>query len=299
MNKLTMMLGALATCSSLAAFAQEDTQQQLEQQQQVQQQIKQDQVEFNGSISAVSAYVSRGGTNGPENDEATIQAGLGLSYKGFYAGYWGSKLGYSYSEDQKKATFAKNNPQLKDKELADAQSNIKASSPDFYEHDFLLGYASKYNDLSYDLQVATYVYPGSDHSTGVEAGVFLNHPLSTSLGNSVSISLQSYLNDTIYMNQGDTYMELGYEHPLPQGFKANLSSGFSWFQDSGKYEGGKNGGVINTTEDFVLRHATIQVSHDLFNDPKATGWVKYVIGGENRSGENQKNMVVAGLRYAF
>ncbi|AOA59684.1 TorF family putative porin [Acinetobacter larvae] len=297
MKKLGILIGALAVMSPMFAYAHSDSAEQTTQPQQAQP-SQDDQFQVSGWIGAVSAYVSRGGTKSPENDDTVIQGYLNGSYKGLYAAYWVSKLGYSFAETQEKQNIDNNNA-LTALQKAEAKSNVSRSAADFYEHDFFVGYANKYNDLSYDLQVATYLYPGSKNSTGVEAGVFLNHPVNKDIGNAVSLSVQSYLNDTIYMNQGDTYVELGYEHPLPKGFTANLSSGFSWFQDNGKYEGGKNGGLINTTEDFVFRHATVQLTHDLFNNPQATGWLKYIVGGENRSGENQKNMVVAGVRYAF
>ncbi|TCM71138.1 uncharacterized protein Gcw-chp [Acinetobacter calcoaceticus] len=291
MNKLAVILGACAACSSMFALAHEGIESQIVQQDLNNQNTAAKKLEISGTVSAVSAYVSRGGTNSPENDDAAIQGSLTANYNGFYGTYWVSKLGYSFAEDQAKAAI-NNNKQLSEAQKAEALSKVNIASPNYYEHDFIVGYTNKYNDLNYDLQLATYVYPGSDNTTGVEAGVFLSHPLSKTLGNSASLSVQSYVNNTVFMNRGDTYVELGYEHPLPQGFKANLSTAVSWYQDSGKYN-------VKTTEDFVLRHATVQLSHDLFNNPKATGWLKYVVGGENREGISQKNMVVAGMRYAF
>lgn len=40
-----------------------------------------------GNVSVVSAYVSRGGTNGPENDDTTLQAYLRADYQGWYTAY--------------------------------------------------------------------------------------------------------------------------------------------------------------------------------------------------------------------
>lgn len=52
-----------------------------------------------GNVGVLSSYDLRGMTNSPENDKATVQAGLEYSHPtGFYLGYWGSTLGYSLKD---------------------------------------------------------------------------------------------------------------------------------------------------------------------------------------------------------
>lgn len=280
MNKFSVLLGSLALSPALL-FAQEPE--------------SQDQVKFSGWLSVVSAYVSRGGTNSPENDDTVLQGYVNANYKGLYAAYWMSKLGYSFSEIQDKVAIGSNS-QLSDEQKQQALADLKTPSSDYYEHDFFVGYSNKYKDWNYDLNVATYYYPGSDHTTGVEAGVSAGRTINPAIGNSFRVGAQTYFNDTVYMNQWDSYFSLDYSHPLPQGFQLDLSTGVSYYQDNGKFEGGT---FLNTEKDWVFRHASAQVSHSLFNNDKARGWLKYVVGGENRAGVDQKNMLVAGMRYHF
>ena len=57
-----------------------------------------------GNIGVFSSYNLRGITNTPENEDATIQGGLDYSHaSGFYAGWWGSTLGYSLVEEGRDA----------------------------------------------------------------------------------------------------------------------------------------------------------------------------------------------------
>ena len=51
--------------------------------------------EITGNIGVYSKYVLRGITNVPETESPAVQGGLDYSHaSGFYAGYWGSSLGY-------------------------------------------------------------------------------------------------------------------------------------------------------------------------------------------------------------
>lgn len=248
-----------------------------------------------GNVSVVSAYVSRGGTNGPENDDTTLQAYLRADYQGWYTAYWVSKLGYSFTETQQQVAIGQDDTlTAAQKEQAVSQLNI--SSAHFYEHDFFVGYTNTWQDWTYDANVAAYYYAGGEDTTGVEAGIFVQRDLSPTLKNNIRIGVQTYLNDTVYMNQWDSYLSVDYSQPLAQGFDLGLSTGISKYQDKGKFEGGT---FLNTQKDWVFRHASVQLSHSLFNEPKATGWLRYIVGGENRAGVSQKNMVVAGMRYSF
>ncbi|OTG84208.1 hypothetical protein B9T31_13735 [Acinetobacter sp. ANC 4558] len=226
---------------------------------------------FNGAISVVSAYVSRGGTNSPENSDAVIQGSLSAGYNGFYAYYWFSKLGYSIKELQ----------------------GGHAKSADYYEHDLFLGYASRYKQIDYNLFTAIYFYPGAKHSTGVETGIDLSTKLSER-NDRVKLSLMTYVNDVYYNNKWDTYMTVGYDYPFNDKWNIDFTAGFSYFQDKGKYEGDL---FLNTKKDFAFRHLTTKINRKLFENTNA--WIQYIVGGENRAGIDQKNMVVAGIKYSF
>lgn len=227
---------------------------------------------LNGSISAVSGYVSRGGTNAPENPDPVIQGSLTAGYNGFYAFYWFSQLDYSIKE---------------------LQTGKSAKAADFYEHDLFIGYANSYNNIDYDIFTAIYYYPGGKHSTGVESGVNLSTKISDR-NDRVNISLMTYLDDVLYANQGDTYMTVGYNYTLNNKWNADLTGGFSYFNDDGKYEGDL---FLNTKKDFVFRHVTAKLNRKLNDNTNA--WMQYIVGGKNRSGIDQKNMVVAGIKYSF
>lgn len=232
-----------------------------------------DDVKLSGYVRAVSAYVSKGGTNSPENDSATLQGSLTAKYNNAYVSWWGSKLGYSWKENN-------------------------TSSANSYEHDFIVGYSNTYNDFNYDVYLNTIYYPGGKNTTGMALNAIVSHELSPALKNSASVSVETYLNNVTYMNQGDTYVGFGYSQPLPQDFKLDLETGWNFYRSgAGKYNAGINK-LDEKSKDIVWRYGSIQLSHSVINKD-ITAWVKYVIGGQNRFGEDQKNMAVMGAQFNF
>ncbi|ENW79531.1 hypothetical protein F909_03142 [Acinetobacter sp. ANC 3929] len=250
---------------------------------------------ISGSLTFVSDYVLRGATNYPEKSDVTLQGVLTLSYDNIYVSYFGSKLGYSFSELQHKNKIL-NDPQLTDREKTAGIDALTKPSSDYYEHDLILGYKTSLDKWDLDFNLATYLYPGGENTTSVEMGIFLNRLLNDSIGNSINFTLQTYLNDVVYANQLDTYLTLSYLHPLPNNFSLGLSSAFSYFNDNGKYEGGL---FLNTTEDFAWRFSAVELSRPILKDQNALVSMKYMFGGENRSGEAQKNMPVFSVSYNF
>lgn len=250
---------------------------------------------ISGSLVLVSDYVARGLTNNPENSEATLQAFLTFSKSNLYFKYIGSKIDYSFSELQRADQINKNDA-LSDSQKSELKDRIKSSSANHYEHDLIVGYKTKLDKWNVDFNVATYLYPGGENTTGIEAGFFANRILNTDTRNSINLSAQTFLNDTVYMNQFDTYFTLGYVHPLSKDFNLGLSSAFSYFGNDGKYERGL---FLNTTKDFVFRFAAVELSRKISMDHNAFASFKYIFGGENRSGEKQKNMPVFSLSYVF
>lgn len=233
-----------------------------------------DEIKINGFVRAVSAYVSKGSTNNPDNEDATLQAFISANYKGFYAAWWTSKL---------------------DTSAKYIQTGQPASASEFYEHLFLTGYKSKYKDLRYDWNLTTYYYPGGKNSTALSTRLRLSQPINKKTGSSAGIFVETSLNDVFYMNKGDTYVELLYTQPLPQKFTLDLSAGANFYTEDGKT---KYRPIDGTPNNFVFRHASLQLSHPIVND-NTNVWIKYIIGGKNRGGIDQKNMAVIGVQYNF
>jgi len=250
---------------------------------------------ISGSLTLASDYVLRGATNYPEKSDATLQGVLTLSYDNIYVSYFGSKLGYSFSEMQHKNKIL-TDPNLTDREKTENIDTLRKPSSDYYEHDLILGYKTSLDKWDLDFNIATYLYPGGENTTSVEMGIFLNRLLSDSIGNSINLTFQTYLNDVVYANQLDTYLTLSYIHPLINNFSLSLSSAFSYFNDNGKYEGGS---FLNTTEDFAWRFTAVELSRPILKDQSALVSMKYIFGGENRSGEAQKNMPIFSMSYNF
>lgn len=235
---------------------------------------------ISGNIGVFSQYILRGNTISPENDNATVQGGLDYSHSsGFYAGYWGSTLGYSLQ-----------NPSV-DFEYLDpngiTQTVYKDGSKSF-ENDFYLGYNGKINeDLGFTVGAIYYYYYESDvDSDFLESIVGLNYK-------DFSLTAQTVLQDSVFGNKGDTYFLGSYSYPLPQDFTLNTSLGLYYNNDSGDYETD-----LNTTEDFNFRHFTVGLSKPI-GETGATVAMDYVIGGKLRDDTDLKNKVVFGLKYEF
>lgn len=229
-----------------------------------------DQVGFSGSLDIVSQYISRGLTNSPENDAVALQASLNASWEQFYLFYWGSTINYSFREIQ----------------------TGNAYSADEFEHDLGLGYGFNIGDLKVDLWDAFYYYQGGQHTTSNEIGITLTKQLSEK--SDLRMQISTYLYDVVYMNQWDSYIQLDYTHRFNDKFSTILSTGFSYFNDNGKYEGGT---FLNTQSDFTYRFASAQLNYLI--QPNITGYGRFISGGYDRADMKQKNTVLIGLNYAF
>ena len=223
--------------------------------------------QISGNIAVVSSYYLRGLTNAPENDDATIQGGLDYSHSsGFYAGYWGSTIGYS---------------------LTNYDADVDGyTGNDTFEHDFYLGYNGAINeDWGYNIGAVYYYYYESDADVdGLESVLGVNYK-------DLSVTAQTLWNDVAWGNTGDTYFLASYSHPLPRDFTLNTALGLYYYNDDkSKY--------FDTTEDFGFRHFNIGLSHPLGNSG-ADMSIDYVVGGYDRVDEKQKNKVIFGLSYSF
>lgn len=223
-----------------------------------------------GNIGLSSAYVLRGNTLGLENDGATVSGGIDYEHtSGFYAGYWGSTLGYSLTGyDDLIEDYTGNNS---------------------FENDFYLGYKGSINDdLGYSIGAVYYYYYEADNSdvNGFELTLGMDYK-------DFGVTTNTLLQDTTWGNSGDTYIAGSYSYGLPYDFSLNSTLGLYYYSDSGKYEE-----AFDTKDSFGFRHLTLGLSKDI-GDTGASAAMDYVIGGELRDGTSLKNKVVLSLSYGF
>ncbi len=213
-----------------------------------------------GNIGVVSKYVLRGITNDTENDNTAVQGGLDYSHaSGLYAGYWGSNLDYGNTET---ATG--------------------------FENDFYAGYKFKAGPLAFNLGAIYYLYTEVDDSDAPEA-VF-----SVGMG-PVTLGVKYLMDDVTWGNDGDMYVTADYSQPLPNNFTLAASYGHYFYDDD---DAGNPVLLIPTTVDDGFRHFNVTLSHPVAKDA-ATMSVTYIVGGEDRSGVEQKDAVVLGLSTTF
>lgn len=221
-----------------------------------------------GNISVLSSYILRGNTALPENDEVTIQGGLDYNHSsGLYAGWWTSTL------DGQKAYTKDNGESL--------------SNP--MENNFYAGYNGSINeDLGFTVGTTYYYYYDVESSKydGFELLLGLNYK-------DFGLTAQTLLEDTGWGNAGDTYLKATYSYPLPNDFTLNTALGLYAYEKDGKYLK-----ETSKSESFNFRHFDIGVSKDL-GDTGLTASMNYIIGGDDRNGNNLKNKAVLALGYSF
>lgn len=234
-----------------------------------------------GHLDAVSKYVLRGITttygktapvsgtpsgnaaaDAPESEKPSLQGGLDYSSEsGFYLGYGFATIGYSYGD------FSIGN---------------RGGS---MEHDTYGGYAGKMGDIGYKVGLLHINYEPQANAVGSEAMFGLSYK-------EFALTVQPFLNDTTYANKGDTYITATYATKLPMdvGFSASL----------GYYKYTKSGEFIADdplAKDSAFRHLILGVSYPFTKNVSAAA--SYIIGGENRWGVKQDNMLVGSASYSF
>lgn len=228
--------------------------------------------EMSGNIGVHSKYLLRG--IGLENDNTAVQGGVDYSHEsGFYAGWWGSNLGYSYDK-----------------------STVDGVDPDGngFENDFYAGFAGAAGDISYKVGLIQYYYIDVDDSDLTE---FL-----ASVGyGPFSLQAQYLLNDGWWGNNGDIYWTANYSADLPSNFSFGASLGWYTYDDSDNADlcFPAPSGCGTTTSDSGFRHLNLTLSHPI----AATGadmYVQYTIAGEDRTGyDDYDNKVIMGITYGF
>jgi len=218
--------------------------------------------ELSGNIGVFSKYVLRGITNSPENNDVTVQGGLDYAHEsGFYAGWWASNLGYG-----------------------------DESGGNGFENNFYLGYSGEVNKFSYGIGVIQYYYVDVEDSDLTEA--VLNVGFDADEVGSFGLTAQVLLNDGAWGNAGDTYLYASYEKGLPKDFTLGATLGYYFYDDSVSDYG------VETTEDDAFRHFNISLSHPIGKTGADMG-VTYIVGGEDRTGNDQDNTVVLSVSYGF
>lgn len=268
-----------------------------------------------GHVDLVSDYYLRGITStygnskpglgnkwadAPESDKPVLQWGADFVHEnGWYAGYWGSMINYSYkrlgeSYDQYARTG--------NVTITDYQSNKSI------ENDLYGGYVGKLGDFSYTLGMTGYYYINGKHSNAFETKLGIGY-------GDFSAYAQTLLNDTVWGNTGDTYWTLNYTHGLPYDITFNASLGWYTYAKNGKYIGDTDpytGSKCAAGSTFIVsgcmagdsqvgdafRHVILGISQPIA-DTGATWSLQGIIAGQNRFGTSQGNRLFGSISYAF
>lgn len=218
------------------------------------------QAELSGNIGIHSKYLLRGIFE--ENTGAAVQGGLDYTQDGFYVGWWFSSLGYSY----------------------EAPSDLKTDEKGF-ENDLYLGYAGEVQGLGYNVGLIQYVYVNVDDSNLLEFTGKLTYA-------GFYVGLQALLNDGWWGNSGDIYWKAGYSAKLPMDFGLALDYGYYTYDDN---DNGELGSSTLTNSGF--RHLNFTLSHPIA-DTGASVYAQYTVAGEDRTGAEYDDSMVAGITYS-
>jgi uncharacterized protein (TIGR02001 family) len=263
---------------------------------------------WTGHVDLVSRYVLRGitstygpgtplgnaGADAPESDRPALQWGADWSDpSGFYAGYFGSMINYSYQR------------------LGESYSNrniVDFQSKKSVENDLYGGYNGKAGDFSYTLGMTGYVYINGKHSNALETKLAVGY-------GEFTLGAQTLLNDVVWGNKGDTYWTLNLAHPLPASLTLTASLGFYTYHKQGKFLGTQDtalGSACPAGQSFFdngclpggapvssgFRHLIVGVSQPIA-DTGLTWSLQGVLGGDNRYGVRQKKQLLASVSYGF
>ena len=222
---------------------------------------------LSGNIGVVSQYVYRGGV---ENNDPALQGGLEYAFNnGISVGYWGSTLDYDMTDESKDHGI---------------------------ENDLYIAYDHEINqDLSYRLQATSYIYHNGGtvyadndekrKTTGFDALAAVTYK-------DLTMSMTVMLADAAFANAGDMYISAAYSHALPYEFMLNTSIGASIYNSS------RDDALMETQKDFAFNEVRIGISKDIAQTGLKAS-VDYVLGGQDRMGNDFDNNTVVGLNYAF
>lgn len=265
---------------------------------------------WTGHVDVVSSYVLRGitdtynpskpgfgneGADAPESDKPALQWGADWTHpSGFYLGYWGSTINYSYE---------RLGNSYSDRSITTGFQNGKSIENDLYG-----GYTGKIGDFGYTIGMTGYVYINGANANALET------KLGVSYGD-FALNAQTLLKDVVWGNKGDTYWTLNYTKPLPYDITLNASLGYYTYTKEGKYLGTVDtltGVACAAGTSFSVnaclpggapsgsgfRHLIVGITQPIANTSMTWG-LQGIIGGENRFSVDQGSKVVASLSYGF
>src|SRR3569832_863840 len=136
-----------------------------------------------------------------------------------------------------------------------------------FENDFYGGWSGKTGDVSYSVGVIQYYYMEVDDSNLTEFVPTIGY-------GPVTLGAKYLLNDGAWGNQGDIYWTLSYGTDLPSDFKLGAVVGYYTYEkdDNDKMCGGTTGADMSVT---------------------------YTLGGKDRTGTDQRDIVGFGVKYGF
>ena len=218
--------------------------------------------DLSANIGVHSKYLLRGIFD--ENNGTADQGGFDWSNdSGFYLGYWGSNLGYTYQ--------------------ADPGATPLTSSVGF-ENDFYAGFSGKAGDVGYDIGLIQYYYLNVDDSDLTELTA------KATMGDGY-VGLQYLLTDGWWGNSGDVYWKAGYSFSMPKDFGLAFDLGYYTYNDTDNLELG-----AATTSTSGFRHLNITLSREL-GSTGAEMYLQYTLAGEDRTALEYDNSIVMGLTY--
>jgi uncharacterized protein (TIGR02001 family) len=261
-----------------------------------------------GHIDLVSRYYLRGLTktygNGPalgnefadapESDKPALQWGADFAHSsGFYLGYWGSQINYSYK---------RLGESYSDRSITDFQDDKSI------ENDFYGGYTGSFGDVGYTVGATYYYYINGKNSNAWESKLGLSY-------GPVAFNVQTLLKDTTWGNDGDTYWSLVYSRPLPYSITFTGTLGFYTYKKEGKFLGTRDtflgvdcapGTAFNVSGCFAgsepigsaFRTLILGVAQPIAELP-VTWNAQWIIPGKNRFDVTQSNKLVVGIVYGF
>ena len=210
------------------------------------------QAEISGNIGLFSQYVLRGITNTPENDNVAIQGGVDWAgASGFYAGYWGSNLGYG-----------------------DPGSDTKG-----FENDFYAGWGGSAGLFSWDIGATYYYYLNiSDFNAFEPKGSIGVGP--------ATLGFKYLAEDVAWGNKGDTYWTLGASTDIGAGFSLGGVIGYYVYDTEGEYIGASPDAIDNG-----FRHFDITLSHPIGNSGADANFTYIIGGEDRFGTDQDNQMV--------
>jgi uncharacterized protein (TIGR02001 family) len=220
------------------------------------------QAEVSYNIGVHSKYLLRGIFE--ENTGTAVQGGADYSSDGgFYAGWWFSSLSYTY----------------------EAPADLKTNETGF-ENDFYAGYAGSITDkIGYDVGLIQYVYVNVDDSDLLEATAKMTF-------GDFYVGAQYLLSDGWWGNSGDIYWKAGWSGGVGGGVTLGVDYGYYTYDDTDNSELGSA-----TTSTSGFRHLNVTASKEVMKGVDA--YVQYTFAGEDRTGTEYNDSMVAGITYGF